>query len=150
MRPTSDRWIKRAESKGLETNQICVIVELNLANQSLWSLFQTIQCPVKLANLVWQMSISWRWLHINFFTNITIEKDIFHIHLKKIPTTRKSNNKEGLDRSKASHRRKCLLIINAKLLIEPFSHKMCLVLLNRPIKFCHNLVYPLAPSCSFV
>jgi len=42
--------------------------------------------------------------------------------------------------SKSSNRHKRLLINNAILLIEPLSHKTCLVSLNIPIRFGLNLI----------
>jgi hypothetical protein len=62
------------------------------------SLLQTIESTTNPNDLVrWMRKTKWR-LHMDFFTQIAIEEDIFDIHLKEFPLMRGCNNQQGVDR----------------------------------------------------
>ena len=74
-----------------------------------------------------------RELHVDFLNLFSIKKGILHIHLKKWPTWGSRNYDKCTNIGKASHRGKCLLIVNAILLSESLGNETSLVAINSTI-----------------
>jgi hypothetical protein len=56
-------------------------------------LLKAIKSTTKMKNLILRIRVARRWLHVDFLERITIEKCIFHIHLKQRPMKNSNNCK---------------------------------------------------------
>ena len=64
-----------------------------LSKPSPRSLLKAIKSTTKTENLIHRIRIATRWLHVDFLYKITIEKCIFHIHLKHRSMMNRDNGK---------------------------------------------------------
>ena len=108
---------------------------------SMRHLFGTIECPTKSAYMPRQSSDTGRRLHINNFRQITIQEDVFNIHLIEQPLMDSSERKKSANRCHFYYKGKNLLIINTILLSESPSNETSLVPFNRTIRFGLDFVY---------
>ena len=72
-------------------------------------------------------------MHVHFFLEVSIEKNILHIHLIKRPMANSSHSNETSDRCKVSNRSKSFLIVNTIFLSKAFSNEVSLISFNRSI-----------------
>jgi hypothetical protein len=86
------------------------------------SLLKAIEGTTQPTNKSIRHRISWGWLHIDFLSELTIEKGVLDVQLRDRPLTNGYNNKKGPNSSHVSHRSKGLLIINIVLLLETPCH----------------------------
>jgi hypothetical protein len=86
------------------------------------SLIKAIEGMTQSTNKTIRHRISWGWLHIDFLSELTIEKGVLDVQLRDRPLTNGYNNKKGPNSSHVSHRSKGLLIINIVLLLETPCH----------------------------
>src|SRR4051812_10814296 len=66
-----------------------------------WSLLESVNGFAQTTNRMWGMIIAGRGAHINLLYKISIEKNILHVHLKNIPLSTSSNNKNSANRSES-------------------------------------------------
>jgi hypothetical protein len=95
-----------------------------------------------------QNRVPWRWLHIDFLTELAIEEGVLDIQLRYQPLTNRSNYKKSPNSSQVSSRSEGLLIVMALLLLEAARHKTSLVALKGAIRADLYLVHPLASGRS--
>jgi len=112
------------------------------------SLLKTIEGTTQPTNHPIQNEVPWRWLHIDFLTELTIEEGVLDIQLRNRPLTNRSNCKKSLNSSHVSDRSEGLLIVMTLLLLEAARHKTSLVALKRVIRVGLDLVHPLASDRS--
>jgi hypothetical protein len=84
--------------------------------------------------------VSWRRLHVNLLTQLTIEKCVLNIKLRHRPVANRGHGKKSAHGGHMSHRCKSLIIIMTLLLLEAMSHKTRLVALKRSIGASLNLI----------
>jgi hypothetical protein len=80
--------IIRTKSEPLLSNH-----KTKLSKPSSRSLLKAIKSTTKMKNLILRIRVASRWLHVDFLEKITIEKCIFHIHLKQRPMKNSNNCK---------------------------------------------------------
>jgi hypothetical protein len=112
------------------------------------SLLKTIEGTTQPADHSSRNGVAWRRLHIDFLTKLTIKKGVLDIQLRDRPLTDRGNSEKGPNSGHMSNWSKCLLIVNAILLLKATSHKASLVALKRAIGASFDLVYPLASDRS--
>jgi hypothetical protein len=107
-------------------------------------LFQAIKRAPKATNHAIRDRVPWRRLHVDLFTQLTIEKCVLNIKLRHRPVANRGHSKKSAHGGHVSHGCKSLIIITTLLLLEATSHKTRFVALKRSIGASLNLVDPLA------
>jgi hypothetical protein len=97
------------------------------------SLLKTIEGTTQPTNHPIRNGVPWRWLHIDFLTELTIEEGILDIQLRYRPLTNRGNSKKGPNSGHVSDRSKSLLIVNTILLLKTTRHKAGFVALKGAI-----------------
>ena len=73
------------------------------------SLLEAIKRATQLTNnTIWDR-VFWRWLHVDLFTQLAIQKNILDIELEDLPLSNRSNNKKSPNTGHVSDRSKCLI-----------------------------------------
>jgi hypothetical protein len=112
------------------------------------SLLKTIEGTTQPTNHPIWNGVTWRWLHKDFFTELTIKEGVLDIQLRNGSLTNRSNCKKSPNSSHVSNRSEGLLIVTTLLLLEAVRHKTSLVALKRAIRAGLYLIHPLASDRS--
>lgn len=83
-------------------------------------------------------SITWGCKHVEFFMKISIKKDSVYVHLMKGPIEDRCNSEKATDCDKLSNMSKCLSVIDAFTLGEPFGDQVSFVALDGTIILVFN------------
>jgi len=114
------------------------------------SLLEAVERTAQPTNQAIRNRVSWRWLHIDFLSQLAIEEGVLDIQLGYRPLTNRSNCKKSTNSSHVRDRSEGLLIVTTLLLLEAARHKTSLVALKRAIRAGLYLVHPLASDRSDV
>ena len=106
-------------------------------------LFQTIERIIESTYKSGVYHKTMRFLHIIFFSEISMKKCTFHVHLVNIATKMSSKRNDQSDIIHLYDKRNGLSIVDAFLLRESLEYQMNLVAFNNTIEGKLGLIYPL-------